>query len=159
MTLRCKNPQQTLKFSVGFYDHECYFLKRSKCNGQIWSPRGYEFSLLRRSHIIGGFHLLLVHNKAGAFKHIISGGMSTWQSSVCVDLDAVWNVCMGVFGLVPAVDANGGGLIRMLAHIIKSEYSAAKLNRLGWCFKGSTNSWAESKCACTRARTHTGTHI
>lgn len=89
-------------------------------------------------------HYCADHTLSGAFisfwftikpelllKHIISGGMSTWQSSVCVDLDAVWNVSMGVFGLVPAVDANAGGLIRMLAHIIKSEYSAAKLNRLG----------------------------
>lgn len=84
------------------------------------------------SHIIGGYHQLWFTIKPELFlKHIISGGMSTRQSLVCVDLDAVWSLSMGVFGLVPAVDANGGGLIRMLAHIIKSEYSAAKLKRLG----------------------------
>lgn len=54
-----------------------------------------------------------------------------WRSSVRVDLDAASSVSMAVFELVPAVDGNRDRLIRTVAHIIKSEYSAAKLNKLG----------------------------
>lgn len=80
--------------------------------------------------------------------------MSTWRLWCALTLTPCRVLAEVCFGVVPSADGNGDWLLRVSAHIIKSEYPAAKLNRLGWCFKGNANSWAERKNTHTRARMH-----